>query len=703
MNPISKSIPKRGHVEKTRGSAVYVCDYPADGLLFGRLLRSSKARARILSVKVPQLPEGYRYIDKKDISGSNHVDILDDNMPVFADETVEFVGDPIGLLAGPDARIVNELLGKIEIRYKELPAVFDAKESQDVFFDYGYAKGDIDKAFAEADEIYDEDFETGRQEHAYLETNGVIAEYKDGKIHVHGSIQCPYDVRRAVAKATGMSPQDISVAQDVIGGGFGGKEDVPSMIACQAAVAAVQTKKSIRLILDRKEDIETTSKRHSSTCKYKAAVKNGEITGMEVEVLYDAGAYTTVSDVVLRRGMLSAAGVYSIPNLKVHGQARKTNTVPSGAFRGFGDPQIFFAVEMMMTHIAGALGKDPVAFKLAHTAKQGDTTPTNGKYHFPVPIPEMVRRVLEASDYSRKREEYKFQSGRLRKGIGMSMVFHGCGYTGSVEQDFIKPVVRLHKDSGGNVEILTAGIEMGQGLHTVFVKIVARALGLAPEKITHALPDTAKVPDSGPTIASRSVMVVGELLRRAAEKLKKEWSDGEEQTVEEHYKHPEFLIPFDTKTLQGDAFPVYSWAVNAVEVEIDTLTGRISVIGAWGSFDVGTPIDEGIVIGQMEGGFLQSIGWGMMEKVTVHSGSIRSNTLSDYMIPTAMDVPNLRVMLHVDEYPFGPYGAKGAGELPHVGGAPATIEAIQNALGMHLNKTPFLAEDVIEALKEVKE
>jgi len=682
---------------------MYVCDYPAEGLLFGRLLRSSISRARILGVEMPTLPEGYRYIGKHDVPGSNHVHIVQDDTPVFADETVEFIGDPIGLLVGPDAGVVNELLAKIEVRYEELPAVFDARESRDVFFEYGYAKGDIASAFAEADAIFQENFETGRQEHAYLETNGVIVEYGEGKIHIHGSMQCPYYVHRAVVEATGMSPQDVSVAQDVTGGGFGGKEDYPSIIACQAAVAAIRTKQSIRLVLDRREDIATTSKRHPCYCKYKAAVKNGKITGMEVEVLYDAGAYTTLSPVVLQRGILSASGVYTIPNLKVHGQARKTNTVPNGAFRGFGGPQVFFAVEMMMTHIAGALGKDPAAFKLAHTAKQGDATPTGGKYHFQVPIPEMARSVLEASEYSRKREIYKHQSGRLRKGIGMSMVFHGGGFTGSGERDLIKAAVRLYKDRAGNVEILTANTDMGQGLNTAFVKIAARELGLPHEKIILAPPNTARVPDSGPTAASRSVMVVGELLRRAAERLKTEWSDGEEQTIEEHYKHPAFLIPFDINTFQGDPYPAYSWAVNAVEVEIDTLTGRISVIGAWGSFDVGTPIDEGIVVGQMEGGFLQSIAYGMMEKMTVQNGKIRGNTLSDYMIPTALDVPNMQVMLHVDEYPYGPYGAKGAGELPHVGGAPATVEAIQNALGVYLNKTPFLAQDVIEALREVKQ
>jgi CO/xanthine dehydrogenase Mo-binding subunit len=193
-------------------------------------------------------------------------------------------------------------------------------------------------------------------------------------------------------------------------------------------------------------------------------------------------------------------------------------------------------------------------------------------------------------------------------------------------------------------------------------------------------------------------MIVGELLRRAAARLKDEWVEGTTQTFTEYYTHPEFMIPFDMETFSGDAYPTYSWAVNAVEVEIDTLTGIINVIGAWGSFDVGTPIDENIVIGQMEGGLVQSIGYAMMEKMNVVNGRIRDNKLSDYIVPTAVDIPNLNVMLYVDDYPEGPYGAKGAGELPHVGGAPATIEAIENALGVTINKAPFLPEDVMEVI-----
>ena len=702
MKAISKSVPKRDHSAKTKGSAVYVCDYPTEGMLFGRILRSSIARGNILSVKLPELPEGYWYIDKNDVPGINEVHIVLDDTPVFAGTTVEHIGDPIGMVAGPDDREVGRILSKIEVEYEELDPVFDARKSDVVFFDYGYEKGDIGQAFNEADRIYEECFETGLQEQMYLETNGMIAEYKDGRMHVHGSLQCPYYIHKAVVGALGFEPENVSVAQDITGGAFGGKEDYPSLLGCQAAVASYKTGKPVRIVFDRKEDIEATSKRHPSFCTYKAAVKDGRVTAMEIEVLYDAGAYTTLSPVVLQRGIIGACGVYHIPNLKVHGQARKTNNVPSGAFRGFGGPQTFFAVEMLMTHIAKDLGLDSADFKLAHVSKQGDTTSTSGKYHFPVPVPAMVSDVLKASGYYRKKEEYTDQAGRYRRGIGMSAVYHGAGFTGNGERDLIKAVVKLRKDREGFVEVLTANTDMGQGLETTFAKIVSQALEIPPERVIINLPDTARAPDSGPTVASRSLMVVGELLRRAAVRLKEQWLDGEEQVFEERYKHPEFMIPFDMEKFQGDAYPTFSWAVNAVEVEIDTLTGYISVVGAWGSFDVGTPIDENIVIGQMEGGLLQSLGYGMMEKITAENGRIRNNSFSDYMIPTAVDIPNLHVMLHVEDYPEGPYGAKGAGELPHVGGAPAAIDAIQNALGAKLYKTPFLPEDVMDILRKRK-
>jgi len=700
MKAISNSVKKIDHASKANGSAVYVCDYPAQGKLFGRILRSSIAKGLVLNVKLPQLPAGYFFVDQNDVPGLNEVHMIQDDTPVFTNN-VEFIGEPIGMLVGDDEIEVGRLLEKIEVEYDLHEPVFDARKSEDVFFDFNVEKGDTEAAFKEADHVFDGTFETGLQEHVYLETNGMIAKYSDGKMIVHGSLQCPYYVQRAVVRAMGFAPEDVIIKQDVTGGGFGGKEDYPSTLACQVAVAAFKAGgKPVRVIFEREEDIIATSKRHPSYCTYKVAVKDGKITAMVADVLLDAGAYTTMSMVVLQRATIGACGAYDIANIKIHGHARKTNTIPNGAFRGFGGPQVFFAVEMMMTHIAKELNVDSVDFKRTHFAKQGDLTSTSGKYHFPVPLPTMMDDVLSECDYYNKMEAYKKQTGRYRRGIGVSSVFHGAGFTGNGERDLIKAVAKLHKYSDGRVEVLTGNTDMGQGLCTTFVKIVARELDIPSDQIVIELPDTSRVPDSGPTVASRSIMVVGELLRRAAARLKDEWIDGEDQVIEQHYEHPEFMIPFDVETFKGDAYPTYSWAVNAVEVEIDTLTGFMTIPGAWGSFDVGTPIDENIVIGQMEGGFVQSLGWAIMENCSPWNGKIGNKLLCDYIIPTSLDIPNMKVKLYVEEYPEGPFGSKGAGEMPHVGGAPALIEAIQNALGVKISKLPFMPEDVMNILRE---
>jgi len=699
MDSISKSVIKNDHSSKTNGSAVYVCDLSTKGMLFGRILRSSIAKGIVKKVRLPELPKGYFYVDKDDVTGLNEVHMVQDDTPVYTDN-VEFIGDPIGMLVGTDENTVNRLLNNIEVEYEELSPVFDARLSKDVFFTFDISKGDFGTAAAEAERVFEWTYETGLQEHIYLETNGMVAEYSNEKLVARGSLQCPYYVQRAIVHATGLASENVKVIQDIVGGGFGGKEDYPSTLACQVAVAALKADgKPVRVIFDREEDIIATSKRHPSYCTYKVAVKDGRITGMDVDVLLDSGAYTTMSMVVLQRATNGACGVYDIPNIKIHGHARKTNTVPNGAFRGFGGPQVFFAVEMLMTHIAKELGVDSVAFKREHFVKQGDLTSTSGKYHFPVPLPSMLSDVLQESGYFNKTEQFKNQTGRFRRGIGISAIFHGAGFTGNGERDLIKAIARLHKYADGNVEILTGSTDMGQGLLTTFTKIVSRELNIPADKIIIKPPDTSRVPDSGPTVASRSIMVVGELLRRAAAELKDKWIEGREQIFEQDYKHPEFLIPFNAETFTGDAYPTYSWAVNAVEVEIDTFTGCIDIKGAWGSFDVGTPIDENIVIGQMEGGFVQSLGWGIMENCAPRNGKIGNKLLCDYIIPTALDIQNMKIMLHVEEYPEGPFGAKGAGEMPHVGGAPALLEAVQNALGINIYKLPFMAEDVMDTLR----
>ena len=705
MEDITASAIKRDHLEKFSGKALYVCDYPDDDFLTGKLLYSTRAHARILSVNHPVLPKGYFYISYKDVPGENRVQIVQDDLPVFAQDTVEYIGQAIGMICGPDEAVVVRLLSECKVSYEDLPVIIDVHCAKETFFEYTITQGDIVTAFQDADEVYEETFSTGYQEQAYLETQSMIAEYQTGgKIFLHGSMQCPYYVFNAAERVLGLSKEQLRIAQDVTGGAFGGKEDWPSILGAQTGVAAMVTKSSVRCILDRREDIASTSKKHPSCNTYRAAIKNGRVVALDADIVFNAGAYTTLTAVVLQRGIICANGVYHIEHLQIHGRAVKTNTVPSGAFRGFGGPQTFFSIEMLMEHIARHLGQDSLNFKLQHLVKQGDKTSTSGIYHFPVPLAAMVEEIDTVSKYRQKRQFYaQEQKGRYRRGVGLSLCFHGAGFTGSGERDFIKAVARLHKTKQGIVEILVSSTDMGQGLRTSLPKIVAKELAIPLEKIIYNYPDTDVVPDSGPTVASRSMMVVGQLMYRAARKLHDTWRENEEQTVEVHYQHPEFLLPFSLEKFRGDAYPTYSWLVNVIELEIDTYTGMVKILGAYGNFDVGTVIDRNIVIGQMEGGFLQSIGHSGMEYLTTdRTGRIRNNSFTDYILPTAVDVPNLQIMLHEERYPEGPYGAKGAGELPAVGAPAAYLAAVEQALGSpRLSHVPFTAEDILRTWTEV--
>ena len=711
MKEICASVRKKDHDPKIEGRSVYVDDYKltASGrpILCGKLVHSTLAKARVLSVSVPELPEGYWYVDRNDIPGDNNVNIVLDDTPVFCRGTVEYIGEPIGMIVGPDEDAVDELLSRVRVEYEELEPMLDLRNGEECFFRYNFGHGDADKAFAEADKVYEEEFATGYQDQTYLEPQGMMAEpEEDGRIFVHGSLQCPYYVHGAVARVMGTGPDGVHILQDVTGGGFGGKEDFPSILGCQVAVAAHKTGQPVRCVFNRREDLEFTPKRHPSLCRYKVAVKDGRVTAVDADVRFDAGAYSTLSAVVLQRGIIAAPGIYDIPNVRVSGKAVKTNTAPCGAYRGFGAPQTFFAMEMMMSHIAQDLGEDSISFKEKHFVKQGDMTSTQGRYHFRVPVPDMLAQVDGMCDLRRKHAEYsKPQTGRYRRGIGFSAVFHGAGFTGSGERDLIKATAKLRKYADGTVEVLASNGDIGQGVRTTFPKIVAHELNIPLEKVYYDHPDTGRVPDSGPTVASRSLMTVGELLRRAAVKLRDIWKDGEEQEVEEHYRQPDFMIPFYLDRFEGDAYPTYAWAVCGVEVEADTYTGEIKILGAYGSFDVGTPVDYSIVLGQMEGGFLQGLGYASIEKMDYDSkGRIRNNSFTDYLVPTAMDVPNMKAALYVEEYPDGPYGAKGAGELPLVAPPAAYIEAVEQALGgagrHKLNRIPFSTEDFLLELNK---
>ena len=699
MEEISKAVTKKDHEEKMSGCATYIADFNPAGMLYSQIVRSTISYGKIKQINMPALPKGYYKISAEDVPGQNRLKVITSEQPIFAEEVVRYKGEAILMIVGPDKEEVRALAKQVAIAYEEITPVLTIEEATESAASYHYIKGEPEKAFKEAKNIVEETFRTGYQEQAYIEPQGAVGVYKEGKVTVYGSMQCPYYVHAAVMQTMGLDEKHVQIIQTTTGGGFGGKEDYPSMIGCQVAVAAKKTGKPVQLILNRREDMSVTPKRHPGILKYKAGInEKGEIIAIEADIKLDAGAYAGLSSVVLQRSLIAATGVYSIPHLSVTGAAMLTNTVPNGAYRGFGAPQSFFAIETIMNHIAKKLGKEPLAFKKAHFVKQYDKTATSGAFHHHVPLPEMLERVEAISDYSNKYKKYEMpQIGRYRRGIGISIFLHGCGFTGSAEKDLIKSVVKLVKHEDKTVEILVSNTDIGQGLKTTFSKIVAKVLGIPLEQVKIENPDTDKVPNSGPTVASRSLMIVGKLLERAAEKMKARWEE-EAFTIEEHYKHVD-MIPWDMETFTGDAYPTYSYGINVVEVEVDMLLATTRLLGVWGVFDVGRNIDDTIMRGQVEGGMLQGLGYGSIEKMENVGGDIKQNSFTDYMIPTSKDTVPFGVAFVENPYENGPFGAKGAGELTLIGTAPAYEAAVEQAIQKEMHAIPVTPERLMEVIQ----
>lgn len=692
MKDISHSIPKVDNPEKLSGKALYVSDYEIPGLYHAKTLRSTHAKAKI-SVKKPSLPDGYFIIDASHLPHKNVVKMIADDWRIFADTEVNYIGEPILIVIGHDHQMIDHVISQIEVIYEPLEPIFNQSH---VVIEKSYRKGNAKLAFAEADRIIEERFETGYQEQAYIEPQGMIAypETAD-KITLIGSIQCPYYVKNAVIEALGYDEECIRVIQPAVGGAFGGKEEFPSTMACQLAVAVHHLQIPIKMIYEREEDMISTTKRHPSHVTIKAAIKNNHIIAFQTHVSINGGAYLGLSSVVLSRSMLAATSAYTIDHLDVTGDIYLTNTVPTGAFRGFGAPQMIFAVDMMMEHIAKQLQLDSLQFRMKHVAKQHDLTSTSGRFRDPIIMPRMIEKAIEMSDYVNKRKLY--DQSQSHQGIGMSFFLHGCGFTGSGEAEHIHAKVKLIKEKNDDVYIRVATVDMGQGQLTTLKKIVEQVLDRHDVRVIYEPADTDQVPDSGPTVASRTTMIVGGLLARAALKLKQTWRANEKMEIIESYVQPDY-IKWNEEKLQGDAYPAYSWGVNVVEVEVNPITYQVDVKHIWSVYDIGKAIDERLALGQADGGIAQGVAFGYLETMEIREGKVIQKNFTDYIIPTAKDVAPTETIFMDNPYPLGPFGAKGLGELTLVGGAPAVALAIEMAIQKPIHRIPATPEMLMELI-----
>jgi CO/xanthine dehydrogenase Mo-binding subunit len=700
---------------KLTGIAKYVDDLHLPGMLHGATIRGTVARGLIRKITfqtgVPW--DEFVIVTAADIPGSNVVSLINDDQPYLAAKIVNHPHEPILLIAHENKDLLRKARKLVRIDYDPLPAVFDLDEAlrqrvviwgeDNIFKRYLVNKGDVDSAWSDATYIIEGEYSTGAQEHIYIEPNGILAtaNIEDG-VTVSGSLQCPYYVHTALMNLFALPAEKVRVIQQETGGAFGGKEEYPSMIAGHAALLAWKSGRPVKIVYDREEDMAATTKRHPSRTRHRTAVsRDGQLLAMDIEFTIDGGAYSTLSPVVLSRGTIHAAGPYRCRNVRIRSTAVATNAPPHGAFRGFGAPQSLFAVERHMDKVAHAIGLPPDEFRRRNFLQTGDTTATGQVITQSLDLASLQARALEASGYHRKLETFQRENAGSprRKGIGFSSFMHGAGFTGSGERH-LQSVVELEATEDGGARILSSMTEMGQGTNTILTQIAAETLGIPYEKVEICRPDTAIVPNSGPTVASRTSMVIGKLIERAARELKEKPQRGEGPfRARAQYEEPPG-IHWDDEKYQGDAYAAYSWATHVAEVTVDTITGELQVDNFTAVQEVGRVLNPVLASGQIEGGVVQALGFALFEKVVWREGSMANNQMTNYIIPTAMDVPPIKVLFEEVPYQHGAMGAKGIGELPMDGPAPAVLNAVVNALGIPFDHVPLTPEEVLSRLRD---
>ncbi|HJR64789.1 MAG TPA: xanthine dehydrogenase family protein molybdopterin-binding subunit [Gemmatimonadaceae bacterium] len=697
MPAVGTNVPRKDSTEKVAGTARYVDDLVFPGMLHARTVRSTIPRGRIRDVRLAFDSAGFTIIDHRDVTGRNVVALIEDDQPLLAEREIRHVAEPIVLLAHEDLDTLRR--ARVDIDYEPLEPVFDPTRSTQILKDLRIVKGDVEEALASAEVVVEGEYRTGHQEQLYIEPNGVIAVPENGGVTVYGSLQCPFYVHKALRIALGLPDDRIRVVQTETGGGFGGKEEYPSVIAAHAALLALKAKRPVKLIYDRLEDMLATTKRHPSIVRHRTAVtRDGRLVAMDIDVLMDGGAYVTLSPVVLSRGAIHAAGPYRCDHVRIEARAVGTNTPPNGAFRGFGAPQTQFAVEVHMERIAEALSMDPARLRELNALRPGDTTATGQRVEADCSAIQVLQQAVERSDFHVKRDRY----AGTNRGIGLSLFFHGAGFTGSGEVKLASRAALSTTARG--VRILVGSAEIGQGTRTMHAQIVADSLGIPYEDVETGLPDTSNVPDSGPTVASRTCMVVGGILQRCAHDLRERI--GDMHPAEHFTKHgatvvtkeyePPHGITWDDDTYRGDAYATYAWACDVAEVEMDPDTYEIRPIHITAVQDIGKAIHPVLVAGQIEGGTAQGIGYALIEEVVMRDGAMANAQMTNYLVPTTLDTPTMDVVIVETPSHHGPFGAKGVGEMPIDGPAPAIVNAIRH-LGLDIRQIPATPERIAEA------
>ena len=748
---LNRSIPRVDAYDKVTGKARYAGDLEFAGMLFGGTLYSPYASARVTRIDtskaqaVPGVKAVMTFADltKMESWGSYR----------YMTDIIRFQGDAVAIVAADTHEAVEDALAAIEVEYEELPAVFTIEEAmaegahvvREEYPDnihtpgnFKVRKGDVEAAFAQCDRIIEREYNTHPVEHAYMEPEAVVAvpDYGTTEMTVYASCVNPFFTRHWVADALGVQRTKVRIVQQVLGGSFGGKEELLGQVACRAALLAQRTHCPVKMVVSREESIIGSTKRHPMRLRYKVGVNNdGKMQALQCEIAENCGAYS-MHQFMNFRASVHAAGVYEIPNVHVDVFGVLTNTVTAGAMRGYSSPQIIFAQEQLMEEVAEELGMDIVEFKKLNMLRQGGTTPTGQYLDAEVILEEVMDKVMAESDFQAKRVAYAAQDPAAvhKKGIGLAICYRGCGL-GAESSDSSGCIVEVHDD--GSIMINSGLVENGQGLKTAFTQIVSEVLTIPPEKINFIGVDTHTISDGGITAASRATAVGSISLKRAAEELKGHLIN----TVSELMFHcppenidlvdgffvmkgvPDAMIPFDVvcnahywtghqSTVYcwnrpaelgysfeagggGKAFPSYTYSAVVAEIDVDTETGAVDVLKVYSGHDVGTVVNPMMARGQINGGVAMGQGFALMEELGIRKGILKNDNLDTYIIPTSLDVPKVEPYLFECDDPAGTFGAKSLGEPATEAVAAAIANALYNATGDRVRNLPANLERVL--------
>ncbi len=756
---IGSSVPRIDAVEKVTGRAVYGPDLKLPGMLYAKVLRSSLPHARVLNVdtsRAERLPGVKAVVSGKDCL-SRYGLVLQDQFP-FAPDKVRYIGDPVAGVAAIDADTAEEALNLIRVDYEELPPVFDPIEAMDpasplvhedlgsywcvpIFFPkagtnicnhFKIRKGDVEEGFRQSDFITENTFTTPMIQHCHLEPHVTTTKFEpSGQVTIWSSTQHPYSVRREMARFLNLPINRVRVIVTCVGGGFGAKVLVKVEPLCLVLAAKVKNFKPVQVLLTREEEFFASVVRHPTITSIKAGVrKDGILMALQTRMIFDTGGYADAGPVVSRSSGMAITGPYRVPNIRSDSFSVYTNKPIAGAFRGFGVPQLSWAMDSTMDILADGLGMDPVEFRLKNALEEGDMSATGQVLHS-VGIKECIQKAADAIGWRQKPKKYR------GKGIG---TLYKMTQTPSSSSAFVK----MSED--GSVEVLCSTVDIGQGSNTVFAQIAAEELGVEVKNVQVVSPDTNVTPFDHGTASSRSTFHMGNAVKLAAADAKKQLFEVAADFFEVRPENLEsrggrifvkgskgpgipisgipmgitygkgkpiigrgtFSVPdatpLDQETGQG-VYPSIFWLYGAqcAEVEVDPETGKVEILRITAAHDLGRVINRLNCEQQVEGAVITGAGTALLEELVLRKGTPVNRNFRDYRIPTAMDAPEVTSIFVEAAHKDGPFGAKGVGEPALAPTAPAIGNAIYNAIGVRIKDLPITPEKILKALKEKSE